>query len=155
MDSSPQNKKYVIIYSPSSYSKPVWVSFFCWTQFWRVVITKQLMVRIDFCSMEKIVNTINLFFPKNIFFCVQQKKKMYTGYILLSRFGISMIFLMFLKDVSLSLWQFFLICDTFSRILWWIDNSKEQHLFETWIFWNIINNFTVTWSIWSLYNKCI
>jgi len=34
---------YVIIYSPSSCCKPVWVSFFCWTQrkvFWRTIRTK-------------------------------------------------------------------------------------------------------------------
>ncbi len=30
------------------------------------------------------------------------------------------------------------------RILWWIENSKEQHLFETEILCNIINVFTVT-----------
>jgi len=30
--SSPKNGNYVIIYSPSSCSEPVWVSFFCWTQ---------------------------------------------------------------------------------------------------------------------------
>jgi len=32
-----------IIYSPS---KPIWISFFCWTQkkiFWRIWFTKQLM----------------------------------------------------------------------------------------------------------------
>ncbi len=46
----------IIIYSPSGYYKPVWVSFFCWTQkkiFWRIWVTKQLMVPIDFHSMEK------------------------------------------------------------------------------------------------------
>ncbi len=31
----------------------------------------------------------------------------------------------------------------FFRILWWIENSK-QHLFETEVFCNIINVFTVT-----------
>ncbi len=30
------------------------------------------------------------------------------------------------------------------RIIWWIENSKEQHLFETEIFCNIINVFAVT-----------
>ncbi len=30
------------------------------------------------------------------------------------------------------------------RLHWWIESSKEQHLFETEIFCNIINVFTVT-----------
>ncbi len=32
----------------------------------------------------------------------------------------------------------------FFRILWWIESSKEQYLFEIKIFCNIINAFTVT-----------
>ncbi len=32
----------------------------------------------------------------------------------------------------------------FFRILWWIESSKEQHLFEMEIFCNILNVFTVT-----------
>ncbi len=47
--SSYQLLNFVIIYSPSCCSKPVWVSFFCWTQnmiFWRMLVTKQLMVAI-------------------------------------------------------------------------------------------------------------
>ncbi len=32
----------------------------------------------------------------------------------------------------------------FFRIFWWTESSKEQHLFETEIFCNIINIFTVT-----------
>ncbi len=35
-------------------------------------------------------------------------------------------------------------CILFFRILWWIESSKEQHLFEIGIFCNIINAFTVT-----------
>jgi len=38
--------KNISIYSPSSFSKPAWVSFFFWTQkkiFWRMWVTKQLM----------------------------------------------------------------------------------------------------------------
>ncbi len=35
-------------------------------------------------------------------------------------------------------------CILFFTILWWIESSKEQHLFETEIFCNIINVFTVT-----------
>jgi len=38
--------KMKISYSPSSCFKPVWVSFFCWTQkkiFWRMSVIKQLM----------------------------------------------------------------------------------------------------------------
>ncbi len=39
----PSKKKVVIIYSPSSHSKLVWISFFCCTQiFWRTLETKQL-----------------------------------------------------------------------------------------------------------------
>jgi len=46
----PKMKMSVIIYSPSSCSKPEWISFFCWTQekkFWRIRVTKQLMDPID------------------------------------------------------------------------------------------------------------
>ncbi len=54
--SSHKNENPVIIYSPSSCSKPVWVSFFCWAQnklVWRMLVTRQLTVAIDFSSMEK------------------------------------------------------------------------------------------------------
>ena len=47
-----KNENSVIIYSLSSCFKPV--SFFCWTQkkiFWRMSITRQLMVAIDFHSI--------------------------------------------------------------------------------------------------------
>ncbi len=40
-DSSLKNRNVVIIYSSSCYSKPVWVSLFCWTQkkiFWRMLL---------------------------------------------------------------------------------------------------------------------
>ncbi len=46
----------------------------------------------------------------------------------------------------------------FFRILWWIESSKEQHLFEKEIFCNIIiNGFTVTFDQFnaSLLNKLI
>ncbi len=60
-DSSPKKDNCVIIYSPLGYSKPAWVSFFCWTQkkiFWRIWITKQLMVLFFFHSME--INTMEV-----------------------------------------------------------------------------------------------
>ncbi len=49
-----------MIYSPSSFSKPVWVSFFRWTQkiFTWICITKELLVAIDVHSMGK--NTIEV-----------------------------------------------------------------------------------------------
>ncbi len=55
MDSSPINENAVIIYSPSSCSKPAWIPFFCWAQryFEELLVTKQLAVAIDFHSMEK------------------------------------------------------------------------------------------------------
>ncbi len=43
--------KLIIIHSPSSCSKHVWVSIFYWTQkkiFWRMLLIKYLMVAIDF-----------------------------------------------------------------------------------------------------------
>ncbi len=52
-DISPKNENSVIIYSPSSCSIPVWVSFFCWTQnkiFWKMWATKWFLVPIDFNS---------------------------------------------------------------------------------------------------------
>ncbi len=55
--------KIVIIYSPSSSSKPVWMSLFCWTQrkiFWRMWETEPFWGTIDFHS---IWNTIVFFFP--------------------------------------------------------------------------------------------
>ncbi len=52
-NSSHQNENSVI-YSPSSCSDPLWISYFCWTQkkiFWRI-LTKPLPVAIDFHTME-------------------------------------------------------------------------------------------------------
>ncbi len=45
----------------------------------------------------------------------------------------------------------------FFRILWWIESSEEQHLFEIEIFCNIIIVFTVTFDQFnaSLPNKSI
>ncbi len=47
-----QPERKIVIYLASSCSKPVWVPFICWTQkiFWRMVVTKQLPVAIDFLS---------------------------------------------------------------------------------------------------------
>ncbi len=53
-DSSPKNENSVIIYSPSSRSKPVWMCLFCWTQrkiFWRMWETEQFWDTIDFQSI--------------------------------------------------------------------------------------------------------
>ncbi len=36
-------------------------------------------------------------------------------------------------------------------IIWWIENSKEQHFPKTEIFCNIINVFTVTFNQFSVY----
>ncbi len=49
-----KNKNCVIIYSPSSSSKPVWMSLFCGTQrkiFWRMWETEQFWSTIDFHSI--------------------------------------------------------------------------------------------------------
>ncbi len=49
-DNSLKNENTVIIYSPSTCSKPVWGSFLCWAQnkiFWRMLVTKQLLVTSD------------------------------------------------------------------------------------------------------------
>ncbi len=57
-DSSPKNLNSVIIYSTSSCFKAVWIFFFCWTWnkiFWRMWVTKQLLVPIDFHSMKNIM----------------------------------------------------------------------------------------------------
>jgi len=53
---NPKMKITLIIYSPSSCYKPVWVSFFCWGQrkiFWRTIGTKQLFGTIDLHSSNK------------------------------------------------------------------------------------------------------
>ncbi len=53
-DSSPKYLHFVVIYSPSSSSKPAWMSFFCWTQtkiFWRMWETEQFWGTIDFYSI--------------------------------------------------------------------------------------------------------
>ncbi len=51
-DSSPN--LFIVVYSPVCYcSKPVWMFVFFWTQkkiFWRMLITKHLLVAIDFHS---------------------------------------------------------------------------------------------------------
>jgi len=58
----PNIKITVIIYSPSCHSKPVWLSFFCWTQnkiFWRILVTKHFLF-----SLNKNLNFGNQFrFP--------------------------------------------------------------------------------------------
>ncbi len=56
MDSSPKNENYVIIYSPSSSSKPVRMSLFCRTQrkiFWRKFVTRLFWGTIDFHIRNK------------------------------------------------------------------------------------------------------
>ncbi len=56
---------------------------------------------------------------------------------------------------TIFLWK--LWCILFFRILWWIESSKEQHLFGLEIFCNIINVFTATFDQFnaSLLNKSI
>jgi len=57
-----KKKKTVIIHSPSSFFKLVWISFFCWTQreiFWWMSATRQLMNPIDFHSRKKKTMNIN------------------------------------------------------------------------------------------------
>ncbi len=51
----PKHESFVINLSLSSCSKPVWVSLFCWAQknVWRMLVTKQPTVTIDFHCMEK------------------------------------------------------------------------------------------------------
>ncbi len=54
-NSSPKNENSVIIYSPSSSSKPVWISLFWWTQrkiFWRKFVTRLFWGTIDFHSRK-------------------------------------------------------------------------------------------------------
>jgi len=75
----------VIIYSPSICFKPVWISFFCWTQkkiSWRTSVTKQLMdpnvflhCKIIFSwflitTMFLLSNQLNLYSSDNIIFWV-------------------------------------------------------------------------------------
>ncbi len=66
-------------YSPCG-SKPVGVSFLCWTQnkiFWR---TKQLLVTTDSRERNAMeVNGVIASIFQNIFFCVQHKKETHTG----------------------------------------------------------------------------
>ncbi len=89
-DSSPKNENSVIIYSPSSSSKPVWISLFCWTQrkiFWRMWETEQFWSTIDFHSIYFFLlwksmvpqNSLITNFLQNIFLCVQQNKEIHTG----------------------------------------------------------------------------
>ncbi len=55
MDSSPKNKNSVIIYSPSSSSKPVWISLFCRTQrkiFWRKFVTRTWRTPMSFVKQQ-------------------------------------------------------------------------------------------------------
>ncbi len=68
---------YLVIYSSSCHFKSVWVSVFCWTIFWRMLVTKDLMVPIDFhsifppyCKRPWLPSNVCL---QNIFFCAQQK----------------------------------------------------------------------------------
>ncbi len=71
-----------VVYSPSSSSKPVWMSLFCWTQmkvFWWMWGTEQFWGTIDFNSIflwKSMVpkNSLITNFLQNIFLCVQQKQ---------------------------------------------------------------------------------
>ncbi len=50
----PKKESFIIIYSLSCCSKPVWVSFLCWTLkkiFWRMLVIKQVMVPIALHSI--------------------------------------------------------------------------------------------------------
>ncbi len=61
-DSSPKNENSVIIYSPSSSSKPVWMCLFCRTQrkiFWRKFVTRLFWGTIDFHSRKKNTMEVN------------------------------------------------------------------------------------------------
>ncbi len=61
-DSSPKNGNSVIIYSPTSSSKPVWMTLFCWTQnriFWRKFVTRLFWGTIDFYSRKKNTMEVN------------------------------------------------------------------------------------------------
>ncbi len=87
-DSSPKNENSVIIYSPSSSSKPVWMSLFCRTQrkiFWRKFVTRLFWGTIDFHSRKKILwksmvpqNCSVSHILQNIFLCVQQNKHIHA-----------------------------------------------------------------------------
>ncbi len=62
MNSSPKNKNSVIIFSPSSSSKPVWISLFCRTQrkiFWRKFVTRLFWGTIHFHSRKKNTMEVN------------------------------------------------------------------------------------------------
>ncbi len=55
-DSSPKNENSIIIYSPSSSSKPVWNYLFCQTQrkiFWSKFVIRLFWGTIDFHSRKK------------------------------------------------------------------------------------------------------
>ncbi len=73
-----QNENSVIVYSPSSSSKPAWMCLFCWTQrkiFWRMWETEQFWGTIDFHS---------IFFPdiwKSILPQKQPGYKLYSKYL--------------------------------------------------------------------------
>ncbi len=77
----PKNENSVIIYSPSSSSKPVWMSLFCWTQrkiFWRMWETEQFWGTIDFHSIffpMVPLNSLVTNFLQNISLCVRQNKE--------------------------------------------------------------------------------
>ncbi len=74
--------KKVIIFSPSNCYKPVRLSVLYWTQmkiFWRMLVNKQLLVAIDFHSMEKILRSqwfvwLHTFFQKPSFVLKRRKK---------------------------------------------------------------------------------
>ncbi len=69
----PKNENSVIIYSPSSSSKPVWISMFCRTQrkiFGRQFVTRLFWGTIDFHSRNKNTMEVNgapelLCFPRS------------------------------------------------------------------------------------------
>ncbi len=75
-----------VIYSPSSCSEPVWVSFFCWARmkiFWRMLENKQLQVAIDLQSIFFHIMEVNGYLQLFVFqhsskylnLCSTEKKK--------------------------------------------------------------------------------
>ncbi len=85
MDSAPKNLNSVIIYSPSSCSKPEWVSFFCWTQkkiFWSILVpnswrwplTSIVFSSMPLKSMATVKCSVNPHYSQYLLLCLAKER---------------------------------------------------------------------------------
>ncbi len=140
-DSLPKNENSVIIYSPSSSSKLLWISLFCRTQrkiFWRKFVTRLFWGTIDFHSRKK-KNTMEvngapelLCFPHSSEYlplCSAEQRHSYRfgttwGWVNDDRIFIFGWTIPLRLKVYRTYWQ--IVQQTEWQIEWWIDRTMDK-----------------------------